>query len=246
MSKINVLDHGFVRLVSYMQPVPVYTGGDYEGHDLEWSGDLEIIRNARVSYNADWRAGDDESGDAKLIRYLLKNKHTSPFEAMVFTFEIQVPIFIARQWHRHRTWSYNEVSARYAPLDLGYFIPEPSTIGKQSKSNKQMRDIGDMTDEEAAVYHDFELSLRSHNSNGHNLYKYFLEQGIPRELARCFLEVNAYTRYFGTVNLHNLMHFLRLRLHEHAQYEVRQYAEALLGLVESICPITIKAFRESL
>ena len=155
---INVLDHGLVRLVSYTQPAvqevevrhleqrladgtvvkPAGTSmmaADYS----DWTGDLEIVRNARVSYDAAWRAGEDDDKDAKLVNYLLKNRHTSPFEAMVFTFEIKAPIFVLRQWHRHRTWSYNEVSARYAELPEEFYVPELDQITTQSTSNKQMR-----------------------------------------------------------------------------------------------------------
>src|SRR6266850_3605321 len=121
--RTNVLDHGFVRLVDYM--------GD----------DLSIVRAARVSYDADWRSGEDEGKDAKLIHYLLRNRHTSPFECVNFTFEIKCPIFVARQWHRHRTWKYSEVSARYTELPEEYYLPENETVGKQSDKNKQMRDM---------------------------------------------------------------------------------------------------------
>ena len=118
---IKVLDHGFVRLVDHM------------------GSDLSIVRNARVSYDAEWRAGEDDGKDAKLINYLLKNRHTSPFEAVSFTFDVKAPIFVFRQWHRHRTWSFNEVSARYAALSEEFYVPEPAQITGQAASNKQMR-----------------------------------------------------------------------------------------------------------
>lgn len=125
--RIEVLhDGGFVRLVDHM------------------GNDLTIVRSARVSYDADWRAGEDEDKDHKLIKYLWRNKHTSPFEAVTFTFEIKCPIFIRGQWHRHRTWAYNEISARYAPLDEGHYTPKPEMIGVQSVHNKQMRDLGEL------------------------------------------------------------------------------------------------------
>lgn len=249
-NKIDVLDGGFVRLLSYMQPHEAILVGDGERvRDPNWSADLEIVRNARVSFDADWRTGENAGKDEALMRYLYKNKHTSPFEAMVFTFEIQVPIFIARQWHRHRTWSYNEVSARYTTLDLGYFIPDIKTIGVQSGDNKQSREIPHwemLLPQAQRIREQFVHDLEEHNRNGYNLYKHYVEQGIPRELARCFLEVNAYTRYMGTVDLHNLFHFLRLRLHSHAQYEVQEYARAILMLIEPIVPVAVAAFKESL
>lgn len=201
-------------------------------------GDLSIVRSARVSYNAGWRAGEDEGSDWRLIHYLLKNGHTSPFEAVQFTFEIKCPIFIARQWHRHRTWSYNEVSARYTELDEGFYVPAPEVIGKQSKHNKQVRDEG--TNTWAPI------PIRKHCEAAFALYRELLDSGVPRELARSVLPVAAYTRFFGTVDLHNLFHFLRLRLHSHAQYEIRQYAEAILALIEPACPVAVDAFQRKL
>lgn len=123
---VNVLDSGFVRLV---RPS---------------GSDLDVVRAARVSFDADWRAGEDEGSDERLIRYLMKNHHTSPFEHVVFTFEVKAPIFIVRQWHRHRTWSYSEISARYAELDEGFYLPDAAVIGMQSKDNKQARDVLDI------------------------------------------------------------------------------------------------------
>ena len=121
MNEIKVLDHGLVRLVDHM--------GD----------DLSIVRAARVSYDADWRTGDDAGKDEKLIRYLMRNRHTSPFEAVVFTFEVKAPLFVLRQWQRHRTWSYTEVSARYSELPDEFYVPDVAGITTQSASNKQMR-----------------------------------------------------------------------------------------------------------
>jgi thymidylate synthase (FAD) len=210
--------------------------------------DLSIVRSARVSYNADWRSGEDAGKDEKLIGYLLKNKHNTPFESVVFTFEVKAPIFVFRQWHRHRTWSFNEVSARYTELDEGFYIPDPSKIGVQSKDNKQVRDIP----QDPNVINSLrgpELAanmIRVSCQDSFRMYKQLLEDGVPRELARSVLPVASYSRMFATVDLHNLMHFLRLRLHAHAQYEIRVYAEAMLELVEPICPVAIAAFKESL
>src|SRR5689334_9701621 len=121
MDKIDVLDHGFVRLVDSM------------------GSDLSVVRAARVSYDAAWRAGEDQGSDARLINYLWKNHHTTPFEAVTFTFEVKAPIFVFRQWHRHRTWSYNELSARYRELPNVWYVPDPAIVGKQSTANKQGR-----------------------------------------------------------------------------------------------------------
>ena len=118
---IEVLNRGHVRLVDHM------------------GSDLSIVRNARVSYDAEWRTGEDTGKDAALIQYLIKNQHTSPFESVMFTFDVKAPIFVLRQWHRHRTWSYSEISGRYSELPEEYYIPEVSQIGLQSRTNKQMR-----------------------------------------------------------------------------------------------------------
>lgn len=222
-TKIYVLDHGFVRLVDYM--------GD----------DLAIVRSARVSYDAEWRAGGDEGKDEKLIRYLMTNKHTSPFESVVFQFEVKVPLFIARQWHRHRMWSYNEVSARYTELPEEFYVPQPEQITTQSISNKQMR-----TNEKHPMAEAMALCMREQNANAFSLYKKMLADGCPRELARSVLPVATYTRYFAKTDLHNLFHFIRLRVHPHAQYEVQQYGKALLELITPIVPVAVAAFKETL
>lgn len=249
--KIDVLDHGFVRLVSYTQPVE--EAGYHFDPDVapwrDWTGDLEIVRNARVSYNADWRpAGkseDDERPDApskdeRLIHYLMKNRHTTPFEAMVFTFEVQAPIFVFRQWHRHRTWSYNEVSARYTELPELFYVPKAEHIGEQSKIDKQARSLVGGNSNLAISTAE---AMRVMNSTAFKLYDEFLKAGVPRELARTVLPLATYSRMFATVDLHNLFHFLTLRLDDHAQYEIRVYAEALLQLIEPVCPVAVRAFK---
>lgn len=235
---INVLDHGFVRLVSFTQPARL------DSETLHrWTGDLEIVRNARVSYDSDWRTGDEEGKDAKLVDYMLKNRHTSPFEAMSYTFEVKLPIFVNRQWQRHRTWKYNELSARYAPLPEEYYVPSGAVIGVQSASNKQMRDmIAQMTIGEIQAREEEIQRVQEHCHSAFMLYHWLMERGWPRELARTVLPLATYTRMFATVDLHNLMHFLRLRLHEHAQWEIRQYAYALLKLVRPINPVAVESF----
>jgi thymidylate synthase (FAD) len=217
--KIDVLDHGFVALVDSM--------GD----------DLSIVRAARVSYDADWRAGEDEGKDEKLIGYLLKNKHSTPFEAVTFTFEVKAPIFVFRQWHRHRTWSYNEISARYTALDEGFYVPQLKKITTQSDSNKQAR-TDEINPKAARIQHFINESC----TGAFIMYRQLLDMGCPRELARSVLPVAAYSRMFATVNLWNLMHFLRLRLHAHAQYEIRAYAEALRDLAGRVAPCAMRAF----
>lgn len=229
-----MLDHGLVRLVDHM------------------GTDVSIARNARVSYDAAWRAGEDSGSDSRLIKYLLNNGHNTPFESVTFTFEVEAPIFVIRQWHRHRTQSYNEISARYRPLPEKFYIPEPHLVGKQNKDNKQMRDP--MTKEEYQQLPDVERSMiesmlftmRQNNEQAFFYYRDMISSGMPRELARSVLPMSTYTHMFTTVNLHNLFNFLRERLHEHAQYEIRQYALALLKLAEPIAPVAFAAFKQSL
>lgn len=217
----RVLDHGLVRLVEHM------------------GSDLSIVRNARVSYDAEWRAGEDEGKDARLIDYLVRNHHTSPLECVTFSFEVKAPIFVLRQWHRHRTWKFNEISARYAELPEEFYVPRAEDITTQSADNKQMR-----TTEEHTKSKVFAAHMRQHNGAAFALYKAMLEEGVPRELARTVLPVATYSHMFATVDLHNLAHFLKLRLHEHAQYEIRVYAEAMLQLIEPIVPVAVAALRK--
>lgn len=220
-NEIKVLDHGLVRLVSSM--------GD----------DLSVVRAARVSYDAEWRTGEDEGKDAKLINYLMKNRHTSPFEMVTFTFEVKAPIFVFRQWHRHRTWSFNEVSARYSELPEEFYVPDLAQITTQSTSNKQMR-----TDEQNAQADLIQHEIRLSGSAAFAQYRTLIERGCPRELARSVLPVGTYSHMFAAVDLHNLFRFLRLRLHPHAQYEIRVYASAMLQLIEPIVPVSVRAFLE--
>jgi thymidylate synthase (FAD) len=221
LQSVELLDHGFVRLIDCM------------------GSDLNIVRAARVSYDAAWRAGEDEKSDAKLIRYLWRNKHTTPFEAVTFTFEVKAPIFVLRQWHRHRTWSFNEVSARYTELPSEYYVPECRHITTQSTSNKQMR-----TADEHPESDEIRSVIRLACWHAHQEYKRLLGKGCPRELARGVLPVNTYSHMFATVNLLNLLRFLTLRCHEHAQYEIRVYAEAMRELAALAVPVAMGAWSE--
>jgi thymidylate synthase (FAD) len=223
MERVDVLDHGFVRLVDSM------------------GSDLAVVRAARVSYDAAWRAGEDEGSDARLIRYLWRNRHTSPFEAVEFQFEVKAPIFVFRQWHRHRTWSFNELSARYRELPEEFYVPAADMIGQQSASNKQARDISGA----AAVNRRVEVDmLRQHCEQAFSLYRELLNAGWPRELARSVLPVSTYSHMFAKVDLRNLLGFLDLRLHPHAQYEIRVYAEAMAKLARAIVPECMAAWDE--
>lgn len=224
MEKVDVLDHGFVRLVDSM------------------GSDLAVVRAARVSYDAAWRAGEDEGSDARLIRYLWRNKHTSPFEAVEFQFEVKAPIFVFRQWHRHRTWSFNELSARYRELPEEFYVPAAELVGSQSASNKQARDISASDAVDRRVEVDM---LRQHGEQAFALYRELLHAGWPRELARSVLPVSTYSHMFAKVDLRNLLGFLDLRLHSHAQYEIRVYAEAMRDLARAVVPVCMSAWEDA-
>lgn len=219
--KIDILDHGLIRLVDIM------------------GSDLSIVRNARVSYDAEWRAGEDSGSDARLINYLYNNGHNTPFECVSFTFEVKAPIFVFRQWHRHRAQSFNELSARYKELPQEFYIPEATQITTQSTDNKQMR-----TTEQHPDAEQFRAIMHNQNMQAFGQYHLMLEMGCPRELARSVLPMGTYSHMFATVNLNNLFKFLSERLHPHAQYEIRVYAEAMLKLIEPIVPVAVAAFKK--
>lgn len=225
--RVDVLDHGFVRLVDHM------------------GSDLSVVRAARVSYDAAWRAGEDQGSDEKLIRYLWKNRHTTPFEAVTFTFEVHAPIFVFRQWHRHRTWSFNELSARYRELPEVFYVPKPEHVGVQSKDNKQGRTLGEVT----GAYQTGDMLIPSMIDYScraaFEAYRTLLERGVPRELARSVLPVATYSHMFATVDLLNLLKFLTLRCDAHAQYEIRVYADAMRELAKPLVPVTMAAWEGS-
>lgn len=213
---IQVLNYGIVRRVDHM------------------GSDLSVSRAARVSYDSPPR-----QEDSKLINYLMVNGHTSPFESVTVTFEVLAPIFVLRQWHRHRTQSYNELSARYRPMPNMWYVPEVEQITTQSKDNKQMR-----TKDQHPEADRLQQLIDESCSESYAYYEQLLEKGCPRELARGVLSVNMYSHMFTTMNLLNLFRFLGERLHPHAQYEIRVYAQAMLELVEPVAPISVAAFKE--
>lgn len=222
-NEIKCLDHGFVRLVDHM------------------GGDLSVVRAARVSYNEEWRAGEDAGSDSRLIKYLKKHKHHTPFESVVLTFDVKAPIFVFRQWHRHRTWAYNELSARYRELPEEYYIPKPEHVTPQAKDNKQGREVEGFTDEQKKQIIGL---IESASSAAFEDYRALLATGLAKELARMVLPFNTYSHMFGTVSLLNLMRFLTLRNDSHAQYEIRVYARAMLELARTVAPVSIAAFEE--
>lgn len=215
-----VLDHGFVRLVDFM--------GD----------DRRIVEAARVSYGDGTRSVRE---DAQLIDYLLRNDHTSPFEQVVFTFHVKMPIFVARQWLRHRTARVNEVSGRYSVMPSEMYVPEPDRVRRQAKSNKQGSSDEVLSEVENARVREL---LAAGQGRAYEEYEELLEADVARELARINLPLSLYTEAYWQIDLHNLFHFLRLRLDAHAQWEIRVYGEALAGLVKEIVPLAWAAMEE--
>ncbi|CAK8162373.1 Flavin-dependent thymidylate synthase [Candidatus Xenohaliotis californiensis] len=212
-----VLDHGFVRVVDYM------------------GNDTSIVQAARVSYGSGTK---QINKDKALINFLMRHQHTSPFEMCEIKLHVKLPIFVARQWVRHRTANVNEYSARYSVLDNEFFVPEPNDIGKQASSNLQCRE-GSMSAEKASWALDIinEDAKRSYES-----YQKMLDNGVPRELARIGLGLNFYTQWYWKIDLHNLLRFLRLRLGQGAQSEIRNYANVITNIVKKWVPMTYDAF----
>lgn len=217
---IKCLDKGFVRLVDSM--------GD----------DNAIVQAARVSYGKGTKKVTQDRG---LIRYLMRHRHTTPFEMVEFKFHCKMPIFVARQWVRHRTANINEYSMRYSEARDDFYIPEKKDIHFQSKVNKQGRDIEDVPDElkEKVIRYFEEMSQKSFA-----IYQELNDAGIARELARAVIPVNIYTEWYWKNDLHNTLHFLHLRMDSHAQYEIRVYAEAMAEYVKNIAPIAYEAFMD--
>jgi thymidylate synthase (FAD) len=226
-----VLDHGFVRVIDYM--------GD----------DAAIVQAARVSYGKGTKKLREDSG---LIRYLIRHRHTTPFEMCEIKFHVKLPIFVARQWIRHRTANVNEYSARYSILDREFYIPDPANLAAQSRINRQGR--GDVLEgpEAAAV-------MRLLRDDAERCYAHYREmlnedeagtildpskKGLARELARMNLTLNTYTQWYWKIDLHNFMHFLSLRADSHAQYEIRVYGDAMLDILRRWVPLTYEAFLE--
>jgi thymidylate synthase (FAD) len=220
---VPVLDHGFVRVVDYM--------GD----------DAAIVQAARVSYGRGTRAVQDDAG---LIRYLMRHWHSTPFEMCEIKLHVKLPVFVARQWIRHRTANVNEVSARYSILDREFYIPAPEHLAAQSATNAQGRGAPLAPDEAARVL----AILREDAARAYDHYEAMLstegQQGLARELARMNLPMNVYTQWYWKTDLHNLFHFLRLRADAHAQYEIRAYAAAICDLVRAWVPIAFAAFED--
>lgn len=228
---IPVLDHGFVRVIDYM--------GD----------DGAVVQAARVSYGRGTRAANEDRG---LIRYLMRHRHSTPFEMCEIKYHVKLPIFVARQWIRHRTANVNEYSARYSILDREFYIPAPAQLAAQSSVNRQGRGavlegaeaarVLDLLREDAARCYDHYAEMLNEDEQGQPVDPG--RQGLARELARMNLTLNTYTQWYWKTDLHNLLHFLSLRADAHAQYEIRVYAEAMLRTVEAWVPECFAAFRD--
>jgi thymidylate synthase (FAD) len=226
-----VLDHGFVRVIDYM--------GD----------DAAIVQAARVSYGRGTRRVSEDSG---LIRYLMRHRHSTPFEMCEIKYHVKLPIFVARQWIRHRTANVNEYSARYSILDREFYLPAEEHLAAQSVVNRQGRGdvltgdeaahVLDMLREDATRCYDHYAEMLNEDAAGQAMDP--SRQGLARELARMNLTLNTYTQWYWKIDLYNLFHFLSLRADPHAQYEIRVYAEAMLRTVEAWVPLAYQAFRD--
>ena len=226
-----VLDHGFIRVVDYM------------------GNDDAIVQAARVSYG---RGTKTPSADASLIRYLMRHSHTTPFEMCEIKLHVKLPIFVARQWIRHRTASVNEYSARYSVLDREFYIPARENLAPQSTLNRQGRSDFLSDDEAEQIL----TILRGDSLRSYESYLELLNEteaggarnpgrlGLSRELARMNLSVNFYTQWYWKIDLHNLLHFLKLRADPHAQLEIRLYAKEILKILRLWVPLTVHAFEE--
>ncbi len=228
---LPVLDHGFIRVIDYM--------GD----------DAAVVQAARVSYGRGTKKVNEDRG---LIQYLMRHRHTTPFEMCEIKYHVKLPIFVARQWIRHRTANVNEYSARYSILDKEFYIPASGQLAAQSKSNRQGRGevLGGSEAERvlALLREDAERAYRGYvemlNEDEEGRPIDPQRQGLARELARMNLSLNFYTQWYWKTDLYNLMNFLSLRADAHAQYEIRAYAEAMIGTLERWVPITADAFRQ--
>ena len=213
-----VLNHGFVRLVDYM------------------GGDSRIVQSARVSYGDGTKTVREDAG---LIDYLLRHQHTSPFEQVVLTFHVKMPIFVARQWIRHRTARVNEISGRYSIMRDEFYLPADMDVAKQSTDNKQGRSTEPVTHQYAA---EVQEKLEKGQNQAYSDYSALVETGLARELARVNLPLSLYTEMYWQIDLHNLFHFLKLRLDGHAQKEIRDYAEVILEITKAVAPLATSSF----
>jgi thymidylate synthase (FAD) len=226
LSKIYKNPNMFVKLIDIMPRVSEDTDSS-----LNINCDAAIAEAARVSYGKGTKTVNE---DKDLIKYLVRHKHTSPFEMVEFKFHLAMPIFIQRQWIRHRTANVNEISGRYSEFDHNFY--HPKVLLGQSKLNKQVScDVLENSTENLD-------KMKEHSNKSFGLYKELLEAGVSREIARTVLPQNLITEFYWKIDLHNLLHFIRLRDHPHAQTEIRQYAGDIKHMVKKFCPVSVKAY----
>jgi thymidylate synthase (FAD) len=228
---IPLLDHGFIRVIDYM--------GD----------DAAVVQAARVSYGKGTKKVSEDKG---LIHYLMRHRHSTPFEMCEIKFHVKLPIFVARQWIRHRTANVNEYSARYSILDREFYIPAPDQLAAQSAANRQGRGevltgdeagrVLEILKSDSSTTYDHYVEMLNEDESGARIAEE--KRGLARELARMNLTLNFYTQWYWKVDLHNFMHFLSLRADPHAQYEIRVYADAMLSVLRKWLPLTAEAFEQ--
>ena len=209
-----------------------------------WGSDSTVVRSARVSFGKDEQEGQLSDRDKKLINYLVKHKHTSTLEHCGVTFKFVVPLFVRSQHHRHRTWSYNEISRRYTDVNIQFY--EPDEFRTQHKSNRQASNLSELRNPVLTCGSDCNELVSLHHQMSLDLYDKMIDAGVCREQARGVLPQNMYTEYYGTCNLSNLLKFVDLRLHEGAQWEIQVVARACLGFAQELFPETVKAYKNSL
>ncbi len=222
MKKINIPPSKHVKVLD---------GQGWVGLIDQLGTEMTILNAARVSFGKMKESMDEN--DIVLLDYLIKNKHTSPLEHIVFTFSVHCPLFVRGQWHRHRTWSYNEISRRYTEIDLEFYLPEK--LRKQAPVNRQAS-----VEWENCDFGEFRTMMKEHNDRSLKLYHELLAKGVCREQARAVLPQNMMVTFWATVDLNNLIHFLELRDSEHAQWEIREYALAIKKLVSPVIPNVAK------
>lgn len=232
-NEIKVLNHGYVKLRNISGP----TRRDERDFDAD---DIDPANAARFSFDAADKDERNREDDLNLARYLIKNKHNTPIEMITVWMEMKLPIFVARQFVRHRTVSINEISARYVQLENEFYIPNLENIGIRSKSNKQGRTFTELN----SYGPQFIAYLKIENARAYAHYEAAIKEGIPNELARLHLPVNIYTKWLWKQDLHNLFHFLSLRTHEHAQFEAREYANAIFELLKNVIPDLMEMYEE--
>ena len=211
LKRANILDKGYIELIDIL-------GGDHT-----------VVAAARVSYLDE---GIDPVKDQKLINFMMKNGHTSPFEHVIFQWRIKCPLFVRSQWHRHRTWSYNELSRRYTSKDIEFYIPNEWRAQDTKDKQGSLKGIT------------LSIGLQDVNLAALDYYNFLLDQGVAREMARMVLPQNLYTIFYGTIDLHNLFHFMGLRSDSHAQWEIQQYSKAMEEIVKKYVPWSYEAWNE--